>query len=144
MSYDNLTSDIYSHFKNGMSLFSDVFSYPVEIEYRNVQRQKKVNVNEAWIRISTDVVEESQKTIANPIAQFEINGLVFVQIFVPINELNGDNKGRVLSDFVRSIFRKKKTENCVVFKNTRIKELDPEKDYLRFNVISEYEFIELV
>lgn len=128
---------------------------PVEIRYQGVlhaiagQPLKAVDPSKYWVRFSMRGVMSrpsafvlSEEPVPSQM-EFETNGLVFVQVFAPMIEVNGFAQGLLLAELAQDIFRRTETASGVVFNNVRINELDDDTKSYRWNVIAEYEFSEV-
>jgi hypothetical protein len=102
--------------------------------------------SQVWCRISMQTVNEPQSALGSNVGtegnrRYTVDGLVFVQIFCPKLIVNGQNICDRLAVLAKNSFRRGSTGE-VIFSNARIQELDPEEQYLRINVVSEYEYDE--
>lgn len=97
-----------------------------------------------WGRVSAQNVGERQTTLKTGIAsnenrRYTSTGLLFIQIFCPMSDVQAMEKGRLLSEMVRNCFRGKEA-GSVWFRNSRINELPPADDMYRFNIVVDYEY----
>lgn len=96
-----------------------------------------------WARVSRQTVLERQATFRNGVKRYVTSGLIFVQVFAPVSEANGWEKGSKLAKLARNIFRGAETSSSVWFRNARINELTADRGAHRFNVVAEFEYDEL-
>lgn len=76
--------------------------------------------------------------------RYENNGIIIVQLLIRRVDVSDASKARQLAEVAQSIFRDPSFPGCYIFQNTRINTLQPEPSFLRKNVITEYQFDELV
>lgn len=139
MNYHEFANEVFEFFTEGLSLIDNPFSYSLQIEYPNKENQRKNDSTKAFVRISLKPVLESQKTLGvNPV--YESAGFVFIQVLVPKTETDADYKGRYVASQIKEIFKGAKTQNCVIFRNCVVNELEPETEYYGFKVNCEYEY----
>lgn len=129
---------------------------PVEIRYQGVLFSianaplKPVDPSNYWVRFSMRSVMSRQSAFvmsdeadgAEPL-EYETNGLLFVQVFAPMSEVDGFAQGGLLAEEAQAIFRGAETPSGVTFRNVRINELEDDTKSFRWNVIAEYEFSEV-
>jgi len=101
--------------------------------------------NEAlyWGRISFTTVLENQATYRGPMGsprRWRVEGLVTVQIFAPMSDIQGARNLEKLADIARSSFRGAKAGDCVWFRRPRIQELDPDGKWHRANAIAVFQY----
>jgi len=127
----------------------------VEVRYQGVlfsvanQPLKPVDPSKYWVRFSMRGVMSRQSAFImndNPgpsPQEYDTNGLIFVQVFAPMSEVNGFAQGGLLAELAQAIFRGAETPSGVFFRNVRINELEDDTKSFRWNVIAEYEFSEI-
>lgn len=98
-----------------------------------------------FCRFSMQMVLGRQRTFRNGEDQrFVSAGVLYIQIFAP---RDGDQlaKGRLrkLAAIGQKIFRGKTFDGCILFRNVRVVDLEPEESYHRANVVMEFEFDEI-
>lgn len=145
--YVDAVDAIYSLFETKWNdgAVEELIGYVPKILWRNVELDSKPPSNEFWVRVSQQTVEDGQSALANSFGnrRFTVYGLVFVQLFAPKSNPHANHLGQKLAEIARNIFRGKTEDECVWFRNSRIKELPEERDTFRFNVIAEYQYDEL-
>lgn len=123
---------------------SAIIGYELQVEWVGVENETPLDLTKYWIRVSENTVTEEQATLRNGSfkTRYETDGLIIVQLFCPKSDAQAMEKGRSLAMLLRNTFRGKSTD-CVWFRNSRINNLPAEDNWLRFNIISEYEYDEL-
>lgn len=118
-----------------------------EIRYNNLVYANPPPKTKYWCRISTQVISEEQATLSNCVVapgqkHYQVEGLVFVQIFAPM-VADASSKLRLLAVVARNAFRGKEGVGRIWFRNVRINELKPEESFYRTNIVGEFEFNEI-
>lgn len=123
----------------------ELLGYVPDILWRNVELDSKPSSDKFWVRVSQQTINDGQSSFANNFGfrRFTTYGLVFVQLFAPKSNPRANELAQQLAAFIRDIFRGKTEDECVWFRNSKIKELPEERDTYRFNVIAEYEYDEI-
>jgi hypothetical protein len=76
--------------------------------------------------------------------RYRSSGLIFIQVFSPkSNGQIAEEQTRKLAQAAKAIFRGKTFDGCIEFRNVRIVDLEDENQYLRKNMIAEYEYDEI-
>lgn len=121
-----------------------VAGYVPEVRWPGVEEIDPPDASKYWARVSQQTVDEQQTTLRNGefAKRYTADGLVFVQIFCPKSDAESMTTGRRLATIARNAFRGQSTSGNVWFRNARIKELEPEAKFYRFNVVTEYEYDE--
>ena len=124
---------------------TSIVGYVPKMRWPGVEEPKKPNLGKYWARTSQETVTEEQTGLRNGDngQRYTALGLVFVQIFCPKSDGQSMVNGRSLAIVARDALRGKTTSCKVWFRNARIKELSPEDNWYRFNVIAEYEYDEI-
>lgn len=122
-----------------------VVGYVPDIRWQGINEGTKPDAAKYWCRVSQQTVIEEQTTLAGSDGKkrYTASGLVFVQLFCPIADVEASPKGRLLAVIARNAFRGKTTSGKVWFRNVRINELSNEESAVRFNVVAEYEYDEI-
>ena len=125
-----------------------IVGYTPEVTFANVGKKETPQSNVYWARFSTQTVTDEQATLSNCEGtpnqfKYTAEGLIFVQLFLPKDDLQANEKGEKLAVIARNAFRKKSTAGGVWFKNARIQEQPQEELFYRFNVVAEYSYDEL-
>ncbi len=147
--YASAVDSIFSKFITEWQASSQAIAgYVPEFRWQGLQESAKPDPSKFWCRVSQNTVDESQASLCNDVAKsgnrrFEAVGLVFVQLFCPRSDVQAMEKGRLLAQVAKKIFRGQTPAGTVWFRNSRINELANENEWLRFNVIAEYKYSEL-
>lgn len=116
-----------------------------ELRYYGLKYSSEVPVTKYWGRVSTQVVAEDQETLRNGVRRYRTDGLVFVQLFVPINDAQAATRLDTIADAIRNLFRHCTAADNVQFSRARIVDnIDPEAAWLKANVVSEFEYNQFV
>lgn len=116
-----------------------------DIRYKGLEKPGLPDQSKYWVRVSTQEVDTQQTSLRNDNSKrYTSDGLVFVQFFSPKSDSLGVTNGEELAKLVRNCLRANLPDCSLVFRNARIRELDPEKNWTRFNVIAEFEYDEIV
>ena len=145
-SYGEAVDEIFGIFKTAWDAGSSAIAgYIPEIRWQGVEQPGKPGNDKFWVRVSQQTVTDAQSTLRNGSCgqRYTITGLVFVQLFCPKSDSESMDKGRRLSVVTRDSFRGNSTSGKVWFRNARIIELEPERDFRRFNVSAEYKYDEI-
>lgn len=121
-----------------------IVGYVPEMRWPGVEEPDKPDYSKHFARSSQQTVTEEQSTLKDGEGsqRYTASGLVFIQIFCPKSEGKTMANGRKLAIVGRDSLRGKKTTGGVWFRKVRIRELEPETKWYRFNVIAEYEYDE--
>lgn len=139
--YTGAIDEIFGAFKDVWANTDDIVGYVPVIRWPGIE-EGTPDASKFWTRISQQTVLSGQKTLSNTTRIFETSGLIFIQIFCPKSIVNSFNLGRQLAQKALETFRSR-TSN-VRFINARIQELPSEENFYRFNVVSEYDYWEVV
>lgn len=122
-----------------------VVGYMPDIRWQGINEGTTPNAAKYWCRVSQQTVIEEQTALAddNGKKRYTASGLIFVQLFCPIADVEASPKGRLLAVIARNAFRGKTTSGKVWFRNVRINELPNQESAVRFNVVAEYEYDEI-
>ena len=142
---DEINALFFASWKAGSSA---IVGYIPEIRWQGIQYRDIPDGSKFWCRFSKQTVSEPQATLSNCVTspgnkRYNNYGLVFIQIFCPKSNAKSFELGKQLAVLARNAFRGKSTDSSIWFRNVRIKELNPEELYERFNVVAEYEFDEI-
>lgn len=93
-------------------------------------------------------VLERQRTFRNgdPVdgnARYVTAGNIFIQVFAPRSRETALQECRYLATAARNIFRGQSFDGCILFRNVRVVDLDDEKNFVRKNVVMEFEYDEI-
>lgn len=116
-----------------------------EIRYAGVE--KPDIPNRTFGRFVMDPVTNPQASLRNAEfgQRYENNGVIIIQLLVRISEFDtkAESVARKLAMLAQDIFRDPAFPGCFIFRNVRINNLAPEAQFIRKNVIAEYQFDEL-
>jgi len=144
LTYDEAIDQIFSIFRTAWNAKSAaIVGYIPEVRWPGVEEPDTPNTDKFWVRVSQQTVKEGQSTLRNDgCTRYTTDGLLFIQLFCPKSDSKSMEKGRKLAMLARDAYRGNSTDGKVWFRDARIKELPPEKDWYRFNIIAEYEYDE--
>lgn len=122
---------------------ASIVGYIPEVRLQGTSYELEPDVSKFWVRWSRQTVEEGQETLRNGINGqcYRNEGVIFVQLFCPTTART-ISLGEELAVIAQNAYRGKKTAGGVWFRNVRIKELEPEAKWFKFNIIAEYEYSE--
>jgi hypothetical protein len=125
-----------------------VIGYVPEIRWPSNQQREIPDGAKFWARVSQQTLDEEQATLSNCMSlpgkrKYTVEGLIFVQIFGPRFEDESWTKCQKLAEIARNAYRGQTTASKIIFRNARIKELEPEQLFERFNVVVEFEYDEI-
>lgn len=122
------------------TISTSVLSEAGQIRYGDVVVQSPVANDAYWIRINMQVVLEEQETLRNGVRRFLTSGLIIVQVFAPITDVNALVNIDSIADQLRDALRIYQG-NEMEFTSARISDNMPaEPNWLRANVISNYAY----
>ena len=120
-----------------------VVGYVPEIRWQGVEEPDIPTTGVYWGRFSTQVTSEVQPTHRSPTEDKmlrRIEGLVFVQLFLPRDLADSMEKGRQLATIARDVFKVRTSQGNICFQNARIQDnIPPEQKWWRLNVVAEYQ-----
>lgn len=127
---------------------SAIVGYTPEIRWQGITKEGKVDVSKYWARVSIESVDGEQTTLsdcAGALGQkrYTDYGLVFVQLFAPIEAQQSQLKLGRLGMLARNAYRGVSTDGKVWFRNARIKTIPDELEFHRLNIVAEYQYDEL-
>lgn len=116
-----------------------------EVRYQGVEKKDLPGADKYWMRASTQNVMTKQKGHSLPVAGvsdvvYQTEGFITLQIFAPMNSPAAYAKGELLSALGQRMFMASETPGAVWFRNPRIRELDNDGTWYRWNVIADYQF----
>lgn len=144
--YKGATDEIYKAFNSAWAAGTTALvGYVPFIAWPGIDTGTAPDASKFWVRISTQGINSEQGTLSENIVtdgsrRFETFGLIFLQIFAPKRN-DADVLALKLAQLAQNIFRNR-TEN-VIFRNSYIRELQPENGAIRKNVIAQFEFDEI-
>jgi len=145
ITYDAAADEMYAvlndAWRAGSGEFNDGHVPPIRWPYKF--EDKKQAVTEVWARVSRQTVREGQATLRDGVKRFTSDGLLFVQIFAPLNDAKAGWRLQRLAMLARNSFRGVSTPGGVWFRNTRIQELPSDAKAYQIKVVTEYQYDEL-
>ena len=140
--------EILSEFATAWPASAVIVGYQPEVAWPEIELPQKPNGDKFWARVSITPVDEPQTSLScdvkeNGNRRYTAAGLVFVQLFCPKVVDGAGDKGKKLAQFVKQIYRGKRTPGGIIFRNVRINKPPNEDTWYRFNVVAEYEYDEV-
>lgn len=141
--------EMFSRFNDAWQTVSpSLLSYVPLVLWQGKNEPEKLDYSKYFARVSQQTVIESQSTLSTECGapgqkRFTVDGLLFIQIFCPKAEAKAWAVGRQLATIARNAYRGNRAGDSIFYRRPRIKELDPELECLRYNVITEYEYDEI-
>jgi hypothetical protein len=122
-----------------------IASYVPEIRYQGLEEGPLPGANKFWMRASTQGVMNPQRGHRMPITGiskpvYDNMGFITLQIFAPMNSPDSYAKGELLAQLGQGIFMASEVGGAIWFRNPRIRELDNDGTWYRWNVIADYQF----
>lgn len=145
LSYDEAYDAITTYFTaEWAAKADDIVGYVPDIRFAGIEEKEKPTVT--FVRFVMNPVSSPQSTLRNAEygQRYENNGIIIVQLLVERKSVQAEAQARKLAQVAQGIFRDPGFPGCFIFRNIRINNLEPEATWLRKNVITEYQFDELV
>jgi hypothetical protein len=117
-----------------------------EIRWQGIEEGALPGADKFWMRASTTTVTTRQSGHASPDSPegspvvYDTYGFITLQIFAPMKGKDSWSKGELLSEVGQRMFMASETAGGVWFRNPRIRELNNDGTWYRWNVISDYQF----
>lgn len=124
----------------------DIVSPIPEIRYQGVEEAALPGATNFWMRIGTTTVTTRQSGHQSPDGPdgspvvFDTYGFITLQMFAPMKGKDTWSKGELLSELGQRMFMASETGGGVWFRNPRIRELNNDGTWYRWNVIADYQF----
>lgn len=122
-----------------------IAGYVPEIRYQGVEEGTLPGADKYWMRASTQTVTTQQRGhrmpeagISQPV--YDNFGFITLQIFAPMKSVDSYAKGELLAELGQCMFMASETGGSIWFRNPRIRELDHDGTWYRWNVIADYQF----
>jgi hypothetical protein len=147
LTYETAIDEIFARFNQVWETETPIVTGDApEIRWQGIEEPKKPPFGKYWTRVSQETVFEEQITLRDPTCgqRHRTTGLLFIQIFCPRSDARAMENGRKLAVIARNAYRAYKTLGGAWFRNSRILELEAEPEWIRFNVVVEYEYDETV
>lgn len=122
-----------------------IAGYVPEIRYQGLEVGALPGADKFWMRAGTQGVDNRQRGhmmpevgISKPV--YDNIGLIILQIFAPMNSPDSYGKGELLAELGQGMFMASDIGGSIWFRNPRIRELEQDGTWFRWNVIAEYQF----
>lgn len=122
-----------------------IVGYVPHIRYQGVEEGTLPGADKFWMRASTMTVLTSQKGhrvpevgVSQPV--YETYGNITLQLFAPMKSAEAYAKGELLAELGQCMFMASETGGSIWFRNPRIRELENDGTWYRWNVIAEYQY----
>ena len=127
-----------------------ILDYTPQATYQGVILKEPVDESKYWVRVSLKSADSRQTSFVDSEAaektarEYTTIGVLFVQVFAPMSEVDGYENGLKLAQAAQRIFQNAETSSSVWFRNVRIKDDlgDDGKSWL-FNTVADYSFGQL-
>lgn len=123
-----------------------IAGYVPEARYQGFELPALPGADKFWMRAMTTTVTTRQTghmmpdpPNGSPVVYTNF-GFITVQIFAPMIDPTSWSKGELLAELVQSVFMAAETPGNVWFRNPRIREINNDGTWFRWNVISDYQF----
>lgn len=123
-----------------------IVGYVPEIRYQGVEEGKVPGSDKFWMRFGTTTVTTRQSghqlpdgPEGSPVV-YDTYGFVTLQMFAPMKGKDTWSKGELLSELGQRMFMASETGGGVWFRNPRIRELNNDGTFYRWNVIADYQY----
>ena len=121
-----------------------VLSYSPEVRWRNLEISAPPDTTKHHVRVAQQTKSEEQISLpnSNGVKLYETKGFLTVQMYFSKATIeDGDDEG--LPVIAKEAFRSAASAE-VWYRNSRIKELPPEEDYYRADVITDYTYSQAI
>lgn len=122
-----------------------IVDYIPEIRWQGFELPDLPGANKFWMRVSTQGVANPQRGhmmpevgISKPV--YDNIGFIMLQIFAPMKSVDSYEKGELLAGLGQGMFMATATGGSIWYRNPRIRELDNDGTWYRWNVIADYTF----
>lgn len=144
---DAMKSIVDSAWTNGAAaiIASATVSYIPVLYFQGIEPQIGPNSDQYWARWSRQSISAHQTTLRDGVngKRYSDEGLIFVQVYAPMEIATASQKGEQLAMLIRESMRSLGSANnphAIVFTNLRINELAPDNKSYRWNVVAEYKY----
>lgn len=122
-----------------------IVGYVPEIRWQGLEKKTVPGADKFWMRASTQEVDTNHSGFAVPQfgvsdVVYDTDGVVTLQIFAPMKERTAYDLGEKLAQVGRRAFMATSTPSAVWFRRPRVRELDNDGTWYRWNVIADYHF----
>lgn len=122
-----------------------IVDYVPDIRFQGVEESTLPGADKYWMRCGTTTVATPQRGhmmpevgISQPV--YDNFGFITLQIFAPMKSPESYAKGELLAELGQRMFMASETGGSIWFRNPRIRELDNDGTWYRWNVIADYQF----
>jgi len=122
-----------------------IVDYIPEIRYQGLDETGLPGADKYWMRASTNTVTTQQRGhmvpeegVSKPV--YDNFGFITLQLFAPMKSADSYAKGELLAELGQCMFMASETGGSIWFRNPRIRELDNDGTWYRWNVIADYQF----
>ncbi len=146
--YLTALDDIFSQVDQTWNAISlSMLGYAGEIRWFGKEPKVLPDKSKYWLRVTQHTVLEKQSALGNVQEGnkrlYFSEGLLYLQLFCPIQDKSSVTKGRQLAEVLKNHFRNLMTTNGVLFHAARIDELPTDLEWYRFNIIADYNYEEI-
>lgn len=126
-----------------------IVGYVPEIRWQGVEEATPPGATKFWMRCGTTNVTVRQSGHQMPDAPngspvvYDNYGFITLQIFAPMKGRQNWSKGELLSELGQRMFMAYETGGGVWFRNPRIRDLNNDGTFFRWNVIADYQFSQI-
>lgn len=123
-------------------------SYIPVVYWENVENSKSNDHSRHWLRFSSRELSSGQSAFrsgceGNRKAKYTTHGIIIIQLYLSRAAFAGDH--RQLSVIARDIFRPRNLKDDPIwYRDSTIREIEPEERYFRANVNVNYQYDELI
>lgn len=122
-----------------------IVGYLPEIRYQGLEEAELPGADKFWMRASTQTVTTRQSghrmpEVGGSPVVFTNFGFITLQVFAPMKARSSWAKGELLSELGQCMFMASETGGSVWFRNPRIREIQNDGTWYRWNVIADYQF----
>ena len=122
---------------------ASVIGYVPHIMWPGIEEDTRLDHSKYYVRMTQKGIDEPQTAFCGDVDRlYEPFGLLIIQLFTPKSQELGLTKGRELSSIIKKAYRGKTTPGRIWFRNVSVRELKPELNYYRFNIVVQYEYNE--
>lgn len=117
----------------------------IPVEWPGVASGAPPGADEAWARVSLRHSPAGQITFgATGARRFNRTGLLTVQVFSPLSAGGGLSFAENAAIIARNAFEGVGTASGIWFRNTRIQEIGPDGAWFQMNVVTEFQYDEVL
>lgn len=146
-------NELFSQFATILPSATAIVGEPLRVVYQGVTGtvqngtliSDKEPTDKFFVRVSIQTANRGQANLTGNDLKRRYNsgGLIFAQIYAPSDKMENYEIASRLASLIITAFDGKQTENCIWFRNTRIRELPKDLAWWRMDVLSEYDYDEI-